>query len=191
MALIPSVIWHTVVAVHKRGTNSPPALSEEMFLKRKQAGLSKQAFSSCVMWLPQVIVVTDFKRRHDSVWQPGDSSFLLLAELQAITAASHAEPTECQPYFCLRHHLMEHQKAIRARQGWHLAFFFRQVHARACVEGYFKNEFALLYLGETFHRGDQKRAVACGFVLQLPWPDMAEGAVTRRLVCTSVPLFVA
>lgn len=132
--------------------------------------------------------MTDFEQRPDSIWQPGDSSFLLLARVQAITVVSHAEPTIRQPYFCLHHHLTEHQKAIRDRQGWQFAYFFRQVHSKTCVWGYFKSEFVFSYLGKSSHRGEQKRAAAPGFVLRFPWP---ESTIMRKLVCTCTPPFVA
>jgi len=144
---------------------SLPALSAKTLLKRKQVGLSKLVFSSCITWLSQLVVVTDFKQRPDSIWQQSDLSFLLLARLQAITVVSHAEPTICQPYFCLHHHLRKHQKAIRDRQGWQFAYFFRQVHSKTCVWAYFKNKCVFLHLGKSLHRGDQKSAAASGFIL--------------------------
>lgn len=145
-------------------------------------------FSNCITWLSQLVVVTDFKQRPDGVWQPGDWSFLLLARLQAITVVSHAEPTICQPYFCLHHRLTEHQKAIRDRQGWQFAYFSRQVHSKACFWGYFRSNFFFSYLGESFHRGDQKRAAASGFIL---WFSQSGSTITRKLVRTCTPPFVA
>lgn len=141
-----------------------PAVSAKAVLKRKQAGLSELVFSSCITRLSQLSVVTDFKQRPDSNWQPGNLSFLLLARLKAITVVSHVGPAICQPYFCL-HHLTEHQKVIRHRQSWHFAYFVRQVRSTVCVWGYFKSEFVFLYLGESFQRGGQKRAAASGFIL--------------------------
>lgn len=119
-----------LVAVHKGSPMYTQALAEE---KKKQTLLSKQALSSCVTRLSQLIVVTDFKPRPDSIWQPGDSSSLLLAGLHTISAVSHAEPTICQPFFCLSHHLTEHPKAIRDRQRWHFNYFIKQVHTKLCV----------------------------------------------------------
>lgn len=124
VALSHVITWNWWHCINQARWKSLPALSAKIVLKRKQARLSKLGFSGSITWLSQLVAVTDFKQKPDSIWQPGDSS-LLLARLQAITVVSHAEPTTCQPYFCLHHHLTEHQKTIRARQGGQFAYFFR------------------------------------------------------------------
>lgn len=45
-----------------------------------------------------------------------------------------------------------------------------------------------LFTGETFHRGDQKRAAASVFILWVPLP---KSTIMRKLLGTCTPLFVA
>lgn len=149
VALSPLIVWIWCQCTNQAPWKSLPVLSAKIVLKRKQAGLSKLVFSSCITWLSQLIVMTDFKQRPDSIWQPGDSSFLLLGRLQAITVVSHAEPTICQPCFCLHHHLTEHQKAIRGRQGWQFAYFFRHLFGATLKVNLSSCTLGSLFTGET------------------------------------------
>lgn len=145
-------------------------------------------FSNCVTWLSQLIVVTDFKQRPDNLWQTGDSSFLFLARLQAIAVVSHAEPTICRSYFCPHHHLTEHQKAIRDRQSWQFAYFFRQVRSKACVSVYIRSEFVFLYWGSLFIGEIRKGWLHLVLSYDSHRP---ESTLMRKLVCTCTIRFVA